>query len=102
MSSARLLQADLRDFVFAQTGARSCYELPLILTPSIVAETFVNTSMPVVDYYRKQAKVVDVSCRLTRPFPVSADPPVLQIDSSKSIEEVYADIEKGIAPVLRA
>ncbi|BGO92220.1 hypothetical protein NBRC10512_000952 [Rhodotorula toruloides] len=46
-------------------------------------QTFVNTSMPVVDYYRKQAKVVD-------------------IDSSKSIEEVYADIEKGIAPVLRA
>ncbi|GAA6034621.1 hypothetical protein JCM8097_005427 [Rhodosporidiobolus ruineniae] len=44
-------------------------------------QTFVNTSMPVVDYYRKQGKVVD-------------------IDSSKSIEDVYADIQKGIEPVL--
>ncbi|GAA5824576.1 hypothetical protein JCM11251_000482 [Rhodosporidiobolus azoricus] len=44
-------------------------------------QTFVNTSMPVVDYYRKQGKVVD-------------------IDSSKSIEDVYADIKKGVEPVL--
>lgn len=43
--------------------------------------TFVETSMPVVDYYRKQGKVVD-------------------IDSSKSIDAVFADIEKGIAPIL--
>ncbi|POY71018.1 putative UMP/CMP kinase [Rhodotorula taiwanensis] len=43
--------------------------------------TFVETSMPVVDYYRQQGKVVD-------------------IDSSKTIEEVTADIEKGIAPIM--
>ncbi|GAA5979079.1 hypothetical protein JCM11641_004966 [Rhodosporidiobolus odoratus] len=46
-------------------------------------QTFVNTSMPVVDYYRGQGKVVD-------------------IDSSKSIEDVYADIVKGVEPVLQA
>lgn len=28
------------------------------------AETFIDTSMPVVDYYRKQDKVVDVSLHL--------------------------------------
>ncbi|GAA5936546.1 bifunctional uridylate/adenylate kinase [Sporobolomyces koalae] len=44
-------------------------------------QTFINTSMPVVDYYRKQGKVVD-------------------IDSSKTIEEVYAEIVEGIKPVL--
>ncbi|GAA5936449.1 hypothetical protein JCM10213_000322 [Rhodosporidiobolus nylandii] len=44
-------------------------------------QTFVTTSMPVVDYYRKQGKVVD-------------------IDSSKSIDEVYEDIKKGVEPVL--
>ncbi|GAA5852876.1 hypothetical protein JCM8547_004716 [Rhodosporidiobolus lusitaniae] len=44
-------------------------------------QTFVNTSMPVVEYYRKQGKVVD-------------------IDSSKSIEDVYADIKRGVEPVL--
>ncbi|GAA5988265.1 hypothetical protein JCM10908_002139 [Rhodotorula pacifica] len=43
--------------------------------------TFVETSMPVVDYYRSQGKVVD-------------------IDSSKSIDAVFADIEKGISPIL--
>lgn len=28
--------------------------------PSTPADTFIHTSMPVVDYYRKQGKVVDV------------------------------------------
>ncbi|GAA6006546.1 bifunctional uridylate/adenylate kinase [Rhodotorula paludigena] len=46
-------------------------------------QTFINTSMPVVDYYRKQGKVVD-------------------IDSAKSIEDVYADIKSAIEPVLGA
>lgn len=44
-------------------------------------QTFINTSMPVVDYYRKQGKVVD-------------------IDSSKPIETVYEEIVQGIKPVL--
>ncbi|GAA5904525.1 hypothetical protein JCM5296_005473 [Sporobolomyces johnsonii] len=44
-------------------------------------QTFINTSMPVVDYYRKQGKVVD-------------------IDSSKPIDDVYADIVARIEPVL--
>ncbi|GAA6063745.1 hypothetical protein JCM10212_005703, partial [Sporobolomyces blumeae] len=44
-------------------------------------QTFINTSMPVVDYYRQKGKVVD-------------------IDSSKPIEAVYADIVAGIQPVL--
>lgn len=44
-------------------------------------DTFIHTSMPVVDYYRKQGKVVD-------------------IDSAKSIDEVYEDIKRGIAPVV--
>ncbi|CEQ42251.1 SPOSA6832_04054, partial [Sporobolomyces salmonicolor] len=44
-------------------------------------QTFINTSMPVVDYYRQQGKVVD-------------------IDSSKSIDDVYADIAARIEPVL--
>ncbi|KAK4051427.1 bifunctional uridylate/adenylate kinase [Microbotryomycetes sp. JL201] len=43
--------------------------------------TFIETSMPVVDYYREMGKVVD-------------------IDSSKSIPDVYADIVKGLQPVL--
>lgn len=43
--------------------------------------TFVETSMPVVDYYRKLGKVVD-------------------IDSAKTIEEVTVDIENAIKPVL--
>lgn len=46
-------------------------------------QTFINTSMPVVDYYRKQGKVVD-------------------IDSSKTIDQVYEEIVKGIQPVLSA
>lgn len=46
-------------------------------------QTFINTSMPVVDYYRKQGKVVD-------------------IDSSKTIEQVYEEILTGIKPVLSA
>ncbi|GAA5831075.1 hypothetical protein JCM3766R1_006226 [Sporobolomyces carnicolor] len=46
-------------------------------------QTFINTSMPVVDYYRKQGKVVD-------------------IDSSKTIEQVYEEIVTGIKPVLSA
>ncbi|GAA5948614.1 hypothetical protein JCM3765_004944 [Sporobolomyces pararoseus] len=46
-------------------------------------QTFINTSMPVVDYYRKQGKVVD-------------------IDSSKTIDQVYEEIVKGIEPVLSA
>ncbi|KAK4057165.1 bifunctional uridylate/adenylate kinase [Microbotryomycetes sp. JL221] len=43
--------------------------------------TFIETSMPVVDYYKQMGKVVD-------------------IDSSKSISDVYADIVKGLSPVL--
>ncbi|GAA5880194.1 hypothetical protein JCM3774_006082 [Rhodotorula dairenensis] len=43
--------------------------------------TFVETSMPVVDYYRQQGKVVD-------------------IDSSKSVDAVFADIEDGLSPIL--
>ncbi|GAA6007778.1 hypothetical protein JCM11491_003961 [Sporobolomyces phaffii] len=46
-------------------------------------QTFINTSMPVVDYYRKQGKVVD-------------------IDSSKTIDQVYEEIVAGIKPVLSA
>ncbi|GAA5888619.1 hypothetical protein JCM16303_005290 [Sporobolomyces ruberrimus] len=44
-------------------------------------QTFINTSMPVVEYYRKQGKVVD-------------------IDSSKTIDQVYEEIVAGIKPVL--
>lgn len=44
-------------------------------------QTFISTSMPVVDYYRAQGKVVD-------------------IDSSKSVEAVYADIVKGVEAIL--
>ncbi|GAA5903727.1 bifunctional uridylate/adenylate kinase [Sporobolomyces salmoneus] len=44
-------------------------------------QTFINTSMPVVEYYRKQGKVVD-------------------IDSSKTIDQVYEEIVEGIKPVL--
>lgn len=44
-------------------------------------QTFINTSMPVVEYYRAKGKVVD-------------------IDSSKTVEAVYADIKKGIESVL--
>ncbi|KAM0789194.1 bifunctional uridylate/adenylate kinase [Microbotryomycetes sp. NB124-2] len=43
--------------------------------------TFIETSMPVVDYYREMGKVVD-------------------IDSSKAIPDVYSDIVKGLSPVL--
>jgi len=39
--------------------------------------TFEETSMPVVDYYRKQNKVVEV-------------------DSTKTVEEVYADVRKAV------
>lgn len=67
--------------------------------------------MPVVDYYRQQGKVVDVSIAvLSRGgHPLSPPPSLdgrisyscaLQIDSSKTIEEVTADIEKGIAPIM--
>jgi len=44
-------------------------------------QTFKDTSMPVVDYYRASGKVVD-------------------IDSGKTIDEVYADIVNGLEPVL--
>ncbi|KAL7005036.1 bifunctional uridylate/adenylate kinase [Cystobasidiomycetes sp. EMM_F5] len=40
-------------------------------------KTFIDTSMPVVDYYRKEGKVID-------------------IDSSKSIEDVYSDISTAV------
>lgn len=70
--------------------------------------------MPVVDYYRKQGKVVDVSLslslssssflsrewKLTEAISIPVRNVPLQIDSSKSIDAVFADIEKGIAPIL--
>lgn len=40
-------------------------------------ETFVDTSMPVVEYYRKQDRVVEV-------------------DSIKSVDEVYAEIKTAM------
>lgn len=43
--------------------------------------TFIKTSMPVVDYYRTMDKVVD-------------------IDSSQSIDDVYAVISKALVPIL--
>lgn len=68
-------------------------------------ETFITTSMPVVEYYKTQDKVIDV-----RPF-LSHNKLILkssfqiikkkkQIDSSKPIAEVYADIVKGVERVL--
>ena len=76
-------------------------------------ETFINTSMPVVDYYRKQGKVVDVSSRVaslpppallrdTELIRLSHLAPLCQIDSSKTIEQVYEEIVTGIEPVLSA
>ncbi|KAI5477919.1 hypothetical protein MNV49_005812 [Pseudohyphozyma bogoriensis] len=44
-------------------------------------QTFINTSMPVVEYYRGKNKVVDV-------------------DSSKTVEEVHQDILVALKPVL--
>lgn len=44
-------------------------------------QTFIKTSMPVVEYYRAMDKVVD-------------------IDSSQTIDEVYAVISKALVPVL--
>ncbi|KDE06123.1 hypothetical protein MVLG_03540 [Microbotryum lychnidis-dioicae p1A1 Lamole] len=44
-------------------------------------KTFIDTSMPVVDYYREKGKVVE-------------------IESSKTIDQVYASIVKGVEPVL--
>lgn len=43
------------------------------LTPG----TFIETSMPVVDYYRKQDKVVE-------------------IDSSPSVEQVYTEVRRAV------
>lgn len=65
------------------------------------SETFIKTSMPVVDYYRTMDKVVDVS-----PPTVSVSSSSLtrltwdQIDSSQSIDDVYAVISKALVPIL--
>jgi adenylate kinase family enzyme len=62
--------------------------------------------MPVVDYYRKQNKVVDVSCPARTPSPSHSWIRVLtllvryQIDSSKTIDEVHQDIITAIKPVI--
>lgn len=45
-------------------------------------KTFVDTSMPVVNYYRQEGKVID-------------------IDSSKTIEEVYSDISQALDKMTR-
>lgn len=59
--------------------------------------------MPVVDYYRKQGKVVDVRAHVELPARApSLTLCLLQIDSAKSIEDVYADIKSAIEPVLGA
>lgn len=71
-------------------------------------ETFINTSMPVVEYYKKQGKVVEVRPSPSSPFLWSCpwtrtdSTTNVQIDSSKSIEDVYADIVKGVEPVVGA
>jgi hypothetical protein len=49
--------------------------LPLTNPPSSPPETFINTSMPVVDYYKKQGKVVEV--RRIACSPLFADSPSL-------------------------
>jgi len=57
--------------------------------------TFVETSMPVVDYYRQHGKVVEVSslnpcmCELMK-----------QVDSSPSVEVVYQNVRAAINPRL--
>lgn len=77
-----------------------------MLTPllSLAADTFIHTSMPVVEYYRKQGKVVDVRLVPSRPPPhllvLTLARSRSQIDSSKTIDEVYEDIKRGIAPVV--
>lgn len=63
-------------------------------------ETFIKTSMPVVEYYRAMDKVVDVR---PSPSPTSRLPLTCrtsQIDSSQTIDEVYAVISKALVPVL--
>ena len=45
--------------------------------PKLTPGTFVETSMPVVDYYREQDRVVD-------------------IDSSPSVDEVYANVRLAV------
>lgn len=55
--------------------------------------------MPVVDYYRKEGKVIDVSRRSgmqRRANHVIAECFNQQIDSSKSIEDVYSDISTAV------
>ncbi|KAK4699478.1 UMP-CMP kinase, partial [Phenoliferia sp. Uapishka_3] len=44
-------------------------------------QTFITTSMPVVEYYKKQNKVIE-------------------IDSSKSVDDVHADIIKGMESII--
>ena len=57
--------------------------------------TFEETSMPVVDYYRKQNKVVEVSVMHVLP---GDHPPIYspQVDSTKSVEDVYADVRTAV------
>lgn len=55
--------------------------------------TFIETSMPVVDHYRKQGKVVEVSSIMCSAF-TPADP--VQVDSSPSVDVVYDHVRASI------
>lgn len=55
--------------------------------------------MPVIDYYRKQGKVVEVSGRsifqIVQLLQLNLCP-AFKLDASKSIPEVYVDVKKAV------
>lgn len=62
----------------------------------LLAETFLETSYPVVEYYKEKGKVVEVCFSRESSAVPSCDLLSTQVDGTKTIDEVYAATKASV------
>jgi hypothetical protein len=65
----------------------------------VLAVTYRETTMPVIEYYKRQGKVAEVSLRSSPQLPSLMHAPC-QIDSSPSVGEVHTAAVAAVERVL--